>query len=170
MMAMESDPFPTGTISRLSFRIKNRFQSHSCIWSLISIISKKYMGWEWFIKLFRLKCFSSLFLLNLTMPMLTDIDTSGSEIDQDRFQDISPAGISIPLRTLVQTSFTTRKVIQHPSSKYEDTPRCLGLACDGSYLACGYDSGRFEVLIIHSFISHKFWVAVRFERLLENGG
>lgn len=96
--------------------------------------------------------FITHFLLNLTMPRLTDIiDTSGSEIDQDQFQDISPAGISIPLRTLVQSSFTTRKVINHPSSKYDDTPRCLGLACDGSYLACGYDTGRFEVLLfIHS--------------------
>ena len=94
---------------------------------------------------------SLLFLLNLTIPMLTDMDTSGSEIYQDQFQDISPAGISIPLRTLVQTNFTTRKVIHHPSSKYDDTPRCLGLACDGSYLACGYDTGRFEVLVfIHS--------------------
>jgi len=103
------------------------------------------------------------------MPILQDIDASGSEMDQDHFQEISPSGISIPSRTLVQSSFTTRKVIHHASPKYEDTPRCLGLACDGSYLACGYDSGRFEVLLIHSFIPHKFWVVVRFERLSENG-
>ena len=75
--------------------------------------------------------------------MLTDT----SEIDQDELQNISPAGISVPSRTLVQNSFTTRRIIHHTSSRYEDTPRCLGLACDGSYLACGYDSGRLEVFI-----------------------
>jgi hypothetical protein len=62
--------------------------------------------------------------------------------------NVSPTGISVPSKKLVQSSFTTTKVIK-PSSKLQGTPRCLGISCDGRFLACGDDLGRLEVLSIH---------------------
>ena len=64
-------------------------------------------------------------------------------------QAVSPVEITIPLKKLVQSSFTTTKVINYkPSSRYRGTPRCLGLSSDGRYLACGDDLGRLEVFFI----------------------
>ena len=60
---------------------------------------------------------------------------------------VSPARISVPSKKLVQSSFTTTKVIK-PSSRVQSTPRCLGISCDGRFLACGDDLGRLEVLSV----------------------